>query len=190
MSNSLQDQLLKAGLATKQGARNAQAEKRRRNKQKKKKGTVEVSELESQVEQARLEKQAKDKALNDEIKQQAERKADIAKVKQMIKQHGLTDIKGEIDFNFTFDKKVKKVIVDEKARDALVTGRLGICVLANEQNDDEDYYLLADETVRRIANIDDSVVAYLYDRAAGEAEPEMAEDDPYAEYQIPDDLMW
>ena len=190
MAGSLQDQLLKAGIATKQSARNAQAEKRRRNKQKKKKGTVEVSELDKQVEQARLEKQAKDKALNDEINQKAERKADIAKVKQMIKQHGLTDINGEIDFNFTFDNKVKKMVVDEKARDALVSGRLGICVLANDKNDDEDYYLLADETVRRIANIDESVVAYLYDRAAGEAEPEMDEDDPYAEYQIPDDLMW
>lgn len=190
MAGSLQDQLLKAGIATKQSARNAQAEKRRRNKQKKKKGTALVSELDKQVEQARLDKQAKDKALNDEINQKAERKADIARVKQMIKQHGLTDINGEIDFNFTFNNKVKKMVVDEKARDALVSGRLGICVLANDKNDDEDYYLLADETVRRIANIDESVVAYLYDRAAGEAEPEMEEDDPYAEYQIPDDLMW
>ena len=190
MSNSLQDQLLKAGLATKQSARDAQAEKRRRNKQKKKKGTVEVSQLDKTLEQAKLEKQAKDRALNAQINQQAERKADMAKVKQMIKQQGLTDINGEIDFNFTFNNKIKKVVVDEKARDALVTGRLGICVLANDKKSDEDYYLLADETVRRIAKIDDTVVAYLYDRAADEAAPEMAEDDPYAEYQIPDDLMW
>ena len=190
MANSLQEQLMKAGLATKQGARNAQAEKRKRNKQKKKKGTIEVTELDKQVEQARLDKLAKDQALNQELKDKAEQKADIAKVKQMIKQHGLTDIKGQIDFNFTYANKVKKLVVDEKARDALISGRLGICVLEAERGEDEDYYLLADETVRRIAGIDETVVAYLYDREAGEVEPEMAEDDPYAEYQIPDDLMW
>jgi len=190
MSNSLQDQLLKAGLATKQGARNAQAEKRRRNKQKKKKGTVEVTELDQQVAQARLDKQQKDQQLNQQINQKAERKADIAKVKQMIRQHGLTDIEGEQVFNFTYDNKVKKVVVDVPARDALVSGRLGICVLADDREQDEEFYLLADETVRRISAIDETVVAYLYDRAAQEAEPEMAEDDPYAEYQIPDDLMW
>lgn len=184
MAGSLQDQLLKAGLATKQGARNAQTEKRKRNKQKKKKGTVEVTELDQQVEQARLEKLAKDQALNKDRQQQAERKADMAKVKQMIQQHGLTDIKGDLVFNFSYDNKVKKLTVDNQARDALIGGRLGVCVLG------EDFYLLADETVRRLAAIDESVVAYLYDRTAGEAEPEIGEDDPYAEYQIPDDLMW
>lgn len=189
MSNSLQDQLLKAGLATKQSARNAQAEKRRRSKQKKKKGTVEVSELDKQLQQSKLEKQAKDRVLNAQINQQAERKADLAKVKQMIKQHGLTDFHGEIDFNFTLDNKVKKIAVNDNIRAALVTGRLGICVL-EQDTDEEEYYLLADETVRRIAQINASVVAYLYERQETKQQQELPEDDPYAEYQIPDDLMW
>lgn len=190
MANSLQEQLLKAGLATKQSARNAQAEKRRRNKQKKKKGTVEVTELDKQVEQARLEKQQKDRELNQQINEQAERKADIAKVKQMIKQHGLTDIDGEVEFNFSYQNKIKKVTVDSNAKDALTIGRLGICVLFDEQKKEEDYYLLADETVRRISAIDDSVVAYLYDGEDKQEAAELDEDDPYAAYQIPDDLMW
>jgi uncharacterized protein YaiL (DUF2058 family) len=180
----MQDQLMKAGLVSKQDAKAAKSEKRKKQKQKKKKGTVVVTELDKQVEQARLDKLEKDQALNQTLKDRAGAKADIAKVKQMIEQHGLTDIKGELVFNFTYENKVRKLTVDERARDALISGRLGVCVLG------EDFYLLADETVRRLAVIDESVVAYLYDRTAGEPEPEMAEDDPYADYQIPDDLMW
>lgn len=183
--NSLQEQLMKAGLASKQDARNAKAEKRKKQKQKKKKGTVEVTELEQQLQQAKLEKQEKDKALNRELQEKAERKADIAKVKQMIKQHGLQDIEGEQVFRFTYDNKVKELAVDERTRDALTNGKLGVCVL------EDDFYLLADETVRRISAIDESVVAYLYELGADEtASEELDEDDPYAAYQIPDDLMW
>jgi uncharacterized protein YaiL (DUF2058 family) len=184
MANSLQDQLMKSGLATRQDARAAKSEKRKKQKQKKKKGTVVVTELDKQVEQAKLEKIEKDKALNKDLKVQADRKADMAKVIQMIKQHGLKDGMGELVFNFTFGSTVKKLFVDERTRDALISGRLGICVLG------EEFFMLADETVRRLSVIDENVVAYMYDRNAEEAEPEMAEDDPYADYQIPDDLMW
>jgi uncharacterized protein YaiL (DUF2058 family) len=184
MSNSLQDQLMKAGLVSKQDAKAARSEKRKKQKQKKKKGTVVVTDLDKQVEQAKLEKIEKDKALNKDLKVQAARKADMAKVIQMIKQHGLKDGMGELVFNFTFGSTVKKLFVDERTRDALISGRLGICVLG------EEFFMLADETVRRLSVIDENVVAYMYDRNAEEAEPEMAEDDPYADYQIPDDLMW
>ena len=176
---------MKAGLASKQDARNARADKRKKQKQKKKKGTVEVTELEQQVEQARQQKLEKDQALNADLKAKAERKADLAKVRQMIKQHGLKDIEGELSFNFTYQSKIKDITVDERARDALVAGKLGICVL------EDDFYILADETVGRIKTIDESFIAYLYDRNAEEAaSQELDEDDPYAAYQIPDDLMW
>ena len=184
MASSLQDQLLKAGLATKQSARSAQAEKRKRNKQKKKKGTQEQNELSQELEKAKLEKQQKDLELNAQRKAQADAKAEKARVKNMIEQHGLTDYKGELEFNFTYQGKIKKLFVDEKAREALIDGRLGICVL------EDDYYLLVDATVRKLQTIDADVVAYLYDRQQEQAQQTVEEDDPYAEYQIPDDLMW
>jgi uncharacterized protein YaiL (DUF2058 family) len=182
--NSLQDQLLKAGLATKQGARTAQAEKRKKNKQKKKKGSDTRSVLTIELEQTKQQKQQKDLELNQLRKAQADAKAQTAKVIQMIQQHGLSDFKGELTFNFTYDNKVKKLYVDSKARDALISGRLGVCVL------EDDFYLLVDDTVRKLKAIDATVVAYLYDRTEADESPEIAEDDPYAEYQIPDDLMW
>ena len=184
MSSSLQDQLLKAGLTTKQGARTAKTEKRKKNKQKKKKGADTRSELTIDVEQAKLDKQQKDLELNQVRNAEADAKAEKAKVIQMVIQHGFTDYKGELEFNFTHGSTIKKLYVDSKARDALVDGRLGICVL------EEDYYLLVDSTVRKLQGIDAQVVAYLYDRTQATVAVEVEEDDPYAEYQIPDDLMW
>lgn len=184
MSSSLQDQLLKAGLTTKQGARTAQAEKRKKNKQKKKKGADTRTDLEKELAQSKLDKQQKDLELNQERKALADVKAEKARVIQMIQQHGLTDFKGDLVFNFTHGSTIKKLYVDVKARDALVGGRLGVCVL------EEEYYLLVDDTVRKLQTLDASVVAYLYDRTKAEEAPEVEEDDPYAEYQIPDDLMW
>jgi uncharacterized protein YaiL (DUF2058 family) len=96
----------------------------------------------------------------------------------------LQDIEGEQVFRFTYDNKVKEMAVDERTREALTKGKLGICVLG------EGFYLLADETVRRISAIDETVVAYLYELGADESSDELDEDDPYAAYQIPDDLMW
>ncbi len=186
MSSSLQDQLLKAGLATKQGARTAQTEKRKKNKQKKKKGADTRSELTKELEQSKLDKQQKDLELNQQIKAEADAKAQKAQVIQMIKDHGLTDFKGDLTFNFTYQNKIKKLNVDGKARDALVSGRLGVCVLEGE----DDFYLLVESSVRKLLTIDDTVVAYLYDRTKEEEAAVVEEEDPYAEYQIPDDLIW
>jgi uncharacterized protein YaiL (DUF2058 family) len=186
MASSLQDQLLKAGLATKQGARTAQSEKRKKNKQKKKKGSDIRTDLEKELEQSKLDKQQKDLQLNQEQKALADVKAERAKVVQMVRQHGLADFSGQLTFNFSYLNKVKKLSVDTKARDALVSGRLGICVL----EDEDEFFLLVDNTVRKLQTIDESVVAYLYDRSKEEVATQEDEEDPYAEYQIPDDLMW
>ncbi|MFT5719577.1 MAG: hypothetical protein ACI9T7_003792, partial [Oleiphilaceae bacterium] len=68
---SLQDQLLKAGLTTKQKTRQANVDKRKKNKQKRS-GVQHGASLQEQVQQdlakAKTDKQTKDNALN-ELKQ-------------------------------------------------------------------------------------------------------------------------
>jgi len=70
---SLQEQLLKAGLTTKQKTRQANADKRKKNKQKRS-GVQHDATLQEQVKQdlakARTEKQDKDNALNEQKMQQ------------------------------------------------------------------------------------------------------------------------
>ncbi len=181
---SLQDQLLKAGLTTKQKARQANSDKRRKNKQKRSGVKVEAS-LQEQVKEdlakTQAEKAAKDKALNEQKQQELAQKELQLRIKQILTHHSLKGIDGEIAYNYTAEGKIKKLMVDAVTQKALINGRLAIC----SQN--ENTYLVTTETAEKIATLDESVIVLNNDTVETD---EVEEDDPYAEYQIPDDLMW
>ena len=181
---SLQDQLLKAGLTTKQKARQANSDKRKKNKQKRSGAQVQES-LQEQVKQdlakQQAEKQAKDKALNEQRKEQLAQKEQHQRVLQILTHHSLSDIVGDLEYNYTFGTKVKKLHVNEQVHQALVKGRLAVCGL------DETSYVVTAETAEKLATIDENVVLLKNDRQVDE---HVDEDDPYADFQIPDDLMW
>lgn len=181
---SLQDQLLKAGLTTKQKARQANTDKRKKNKQKRSGVKVETS-LQEQVKQdlakAQAEKAAKDLALNEEKKQQLAAKEQHQRVLQILQHHHLKAIDGEVAYNYTFNAVVKKLYVDEKTHKALVNGYLALCGL------EETTYVVTAETALKLGEILPDVVLVQNEKSDDE---QVDEDDPYAEFQIPDDLMW
>jgi len=181
---SLQEQLLKAGLTTKQKARQANAEKRRKNKQKRSGAAVDVS-LQEKVKQdlakAKADKLAKDMALNEEKKCQLAAKEQQLRIQQILSHHQLKEVDGDTVYNYTFGSKIKKLMLDAKTHKALVDGRLALCGL------DDTTYLVTAETAAKVAELDASVVLVQNDKVASD---NIDEDDPYADYQIPDDLMW
>jgi hypothetical protein len=181
---SLQDQLLKAGLTTKQKAQQANSDKRKKKKQQRSGVKVEAS-LQEQVKQdlakIQAEKLAKDAELNALKKKQLEQKELQLRIQQILTHHQVKDIEGEIAYNFTHQNKVKKLFVNEKSQTALIKGRLSICALQ------DTIYVVTAETAEKVKTLDESVVLLLNDKVT---EEETAEDDPYAEFQIPDDLMW
>ncbi len=85
---SLQEQLLKAGLTTKQKARQANTDKRKKNKQKRSGVDVGVS-LQEQVKQdlakKQAEKQAKDATLNAQQRQALQEKEKHQRILQILK---------------------------------------------------------------------------------------------------------
>lgn len=180
---SLQEQLLKAGLTTKQKARQANSDKRKKNKQKRSGAEVETS-IQEQVQQdlakQKAEKQAKDAALNAERQQALAEKEQHQRVLQILTHHQVADITGELEYNYTFGSKIKKLLVNEQTQTALGNGRLCICGL------DDMTYVVTAETAEKIATLDASVILLQNDKATDDVD----EDDPYAAYQIPDDLMW
>lgn len=180
---SLQDQLLKAGLTTKQKARQANSDKRKKNKQKRSGVKVEAS-LQEQVKQdlaqAQADKKAQDEALNAAKKQELEAKEHKLRILQILQHHQVTNVEGEKEYNYTFDNKIKKLALNEQTYDALVNGRLALCGL------DEITYVVTRETAEKIATLDKNVVLLQNERS----EEVVDEDDPYADFQIPDDLMW
>ncbi|MDG1733357.1 MAG: DUF2058 domain-containing protein [Thalassotalea sp.] len=179
---SLQDQLLKAGLTTKQKAKQANSDKRKKNKQKRSGVEIEASlqeKVRADLAKQQAEKAAKDKALNDEKKQQLAAKELQQRILQILNHHSIS-AKGEVEFNFTQDGKIKKMLVDAKIQKALVNGLLAICGFEQKS------YLVTAETAEKIATLDAAIVLVSNEKV----EDDIDEDDPYADYQIPDDLMW
>jgi len=179
---SLQEQLMNSGLINKQKAKQAQTEKRRKAKQKKKKGTVIASDVQVAIqEKTELQKQ-KDLAKNQAAQEGLAQRAAHGKLIQMIAQHCEKDYQGELDYHFTYDSKVKRIAVTAEIQQGLIKGRLAICVL------NEAFYLINKEAAEKLRAIDESVLVALHDQ--NEEPPQDEQDDPYAEFAVPDDLMW
>jgi uncharacterized protein YaiL (DUF2058 family) len=70
--------------------------------------------------------------------------------------------------------------VSEKVREALINGRAGIIKL------EQGYEIVPAEIARKIQDRDAGSVIVLNQATQDVA----AEDDPYAAFEIPDDLMW
>ncbi|WP_448563545.1 DUF2058 domain-containing protein [Thalassotalea ganghwensis] len=181
---SLQEQLLKAGLTTKQKARQANTDQRRKNKQKRSGAQVDASlqeQIKQDLEKAKQEKLSKDKALNEERKKQLAEKELHHRILQILNSHHITPEQGDAVYNYSFNGVIKKLELDEKTHKALVDGRLALCGL------DETTYLVTSETADKVASLAPEVLLVKNDRVEDDAADE---DDPYAQYQIPDDLMW
>ena len=179
---SLQDQLLKAGLIDKKTAKKVGKEKRKQDKVAKKTGENQQSEASLAAERARAEKIARDRALNAEREATQQQKAIAAQIKQMIehnKQPKGSNGKDDVAYHFTFDKKVKKLYVSAAVQEHLTAGRLMIV------GEGEHFELVPRVIADKIAERNPNMVVQ-----APETSTALEEDDPYAEYQIPDDLMW
>lgn len=181
---SLQDQLLKAGLTTKQKSRQANSAQKKINKQKRS-GVAHGAGLQEQVKEdlakAQAEKLAKDIALNEARNKAIAEKEQNLRIKQILQHHQLTGVNGDNDYNYTFGTVIKKISLDVITHKALVNGRLSLCGL------EDVTYLVTSETAAKVAELDPSIVLVQNDIVETE---ETASDDPYADYQIPDDLMW
>ncbi len=181
---SLQDQLLKAGLANKSSAKQARADKRKKQKLKNKNQQVEADAAKLAAEQAAEEKKAKDRALNAEQQQEREKRSVIAQIKQLINVNK-QERKGETLLNFTHDNVVKRMYVSEEMHRQVTKGRLAVVLL------DEAYELVPAPVADKIAQRDESFVVYRADLDTKDVDGQQEdEDDWYADYEIPDDLTW
>lgn len=181
MSKSLAEQLLGAGLVDEKKVKKAKQEKRKAKKMARSGVVVETDNNAARIAAEKAAQVERDRALNLERQQQEQEKAMRAQALQMLDQHQL-DCKGEVTFNFVdpSSNKVKQLLVDAHTQKHLAQANLAICLL-------HDKYVvvpraIAEKAAQRFAD----VLAYI----APEDDEQIAEDDPYKDYQIPDDLMW
>ncbi len=183
---SLQDQLLGAGLINKKKAKRIKAEKYQAIKKSKQNNAEITNEAEELAKQARKEQQLKSQALNEQRKREAEKKAITAQIRQIIEMNSIeksNDTDATVTYNFNDNNVIKSLHVSQHNCNLISQGRLAIAKL------EETYHLIASEAANKIKERDDSTIILL-NTASAEATKHTDEDDPYADYQIPDDLMW
>ena len=174
---SLKDQLLKAGLAPK---KKAQKPKKKKAPTPPKNKRAKVGEATLRAQRAMLAKAKKDKKLNEQRVKDAEKKAKIAEIKQLIDKNKLERKDGETAYHFTFAKKVKKIYVTDEQQTLLSKGKIGIVTLGNDQ-----YFLVPQEVANKILEREQNFVMH-----SKEQDQKADQSDEYADYQIPDDLNW
>lgn len=180
---SLQDQLLKTGLADKSSARQARADKRKKQKLKNKQKQVVVDEATLAAQKAAEQKKAKDRELNQQRQEELVQRSIAAQVRQLIEMNRQPKGKGDTPLNFTHDNVIKRMYVSDEVHKLVTQGRLAVVLF------DEGYELVPMPVADKIAQRDEASIIHRADETIASPEKD-EEDDWYADYEIPDDLTW
>ncbi len=179
MRNSMADQLLKAGLSNKHKAAKA---RKAVNHQKKLKDRGQISETETEKHARETDeaKQARDKELN--ATRDAERiaKEKTAQGRNIIAHAQQTLDEGEQSFHYTLGTTVKTLLISAEQHRHLSRGLLAVAAL-----DGKAVLVPAAAAEKVQLRSPDLLLAW---HKGEDDSPD--ENDPYADYQIPDDLMW
>ena len=181
MSKSLQEQLLKAGMVSAKQFKQAKASKAKKKKQNTaNKGESNPSQQEAQHKVA--EKRQRDRVLNLKIVEEKKKRATAAQVRSLIQQNKVAEDSDGQPFHFEYEGSIKSVFVSETVRKDLADGRLAIA----KRN--ARYRIVPASTAEKIRNLDPSSLA-LFGKSKNSSEKEVL-DSAYADYTVPDDLVW
>lgn len=180
MSNPFQDQLLKAGIVSKQQVQKANQEKSKKRKQQRNHNQVTVDQAKLKAQQAAKEKAERDRELNKKKEEQAKHKAISIEIDQLVRSNRIErDDSCEIVYNFEHRKKVNRIYVNEELKQQIINGSLGIARIEGR------YELVPAVIAEKIKQRNDKRIVIFE-----EEQTTIDADDPYADYQIPDDLTW
>lgn len=175
---TLQEQMLKAGLVSSKKVAKVQRTA--------KKSRVQAREAREAVEENKKAQLERDRQLNEQQKLATLSKEYRAQIKQLIEMNRIVIHKGTLDFNFTDNNLIKKVTVDRPTQVQLINGRLAIARLTTAPGADAQYAIIPASVADKIAQRDASYIVL----NSALSQEEQDEDDPYADFKIPDDLMW
>ncbi len=182
--SSLQEQLLKAGLVDQKKLARAEQEKNKRAQSTRRKQGKKRPQPDSARQQAQNKKAQRDRELNQKRQQQAQQKERAAQAKQLFDTNKLDRSQGEHPYGFVYRGKVKKIYVTAEQRDQLVASKLAIATCVT--NEGRRFELLQPAVAEKIRQRDETMLVDLGEPAKTSSD----ENDPYADYQVPDDLIW
>jgi len=175
---SLQDQLLKAGLINKKQAKQA-AKHNKQQARKARKGEVTDANILNRVKQEQVLKAQRSRKLNAANQANQHARELQYQARQMIMTGRINTDTGTLAYHFAHNNKVKQLCVTKVQQDSLSRGHLAIVEL------EQRYHLLPSALAERIQQRLPEIFV-----VRTTVQSESVADDPYANYVIPDDLMW
>lgn len=176
---SLQEQLLKAGLVDKKKIKRAHQDKSKQTKVERQTGKQSVNETRLAALEAQQKNIERTRELNAQRVADAREKEIRAQIAQMVQQNRQSPGRGDIAYNFTYAKKIERMYVSSEIHAHLVAGRLVIVRLGSATE------LVPRNVADKIAERDPALVVHVT-----KPSNQIDADDPYADFPIPDDLMW
>ncbi|MBF0264874.1 MAG: DUF2058 domain-containing protein [Gammaproteobacteria bacterium] len=183
---NLQEQLLNAGLVDKKRAAKAKKEKYKKNKSNRQQNNAIVDRDKLEIQKQIAQKKEQDRLLNLEKESAARDKAILAQIKQIIQAHQIKlyqDSEETVSFNFQDGKLIKKLSISLKNQQQIIHGFIAIAKW------EQIYYLIPKSIAEKIIERNSSYIVLLNDISNLPIEETEIEDE-YADYEIPDDLMW
>lgn len=182
MADSIKDQLMRTGLVDKKRAHQVRQQKQQEVKQARR-GDAPADDSAERLRQAREEKVERDRQLEAQRQARRREREIAAQIRQMTRDSRIDRGSGDVPYQFTQGRKIKKLYVTATQQEQLTRGRVGIVAL------DEGFELVPARVAAKIQERDPAAVLVL--NQPGSAGPSDDVDaDPYADYPIPDDLMW
>lgn len=178
--NPLQEQLLKAGLVKK--SKVSQVAREQLNARIGKAAPT-AADIEREAQRAREEKVARDRALEAGRKAAARQRELQAQARQIIRDKRVPR-SGDSEYRFTADGAIRTLLVNEDLRRKLADGALVIA------SGGDGYELLPRVAAEQVRERDASMIVLDHGQA-GDAPAQTSEDDAYyAQFKVPDDLIW
>lgn len=183
MGKSFQEQLLQLGLVDKKKVSETKKQQHKKKKQKTRVGKHPsvVDENVLLARQAEEKKKARARELNLEREAKLQHRAELARVKQLIEQNRREKDDKGVAYRFNVEGKIQRIFVARDIADQLSDGRLGIVGLG------EQFEVIPKSVVEKIQSINDRIFTAL-NTSPADKQPDP--DDPYAGYEVPDDLIW
>lgn len=187
---SLRDQLVKAGIVSKEKAKAVENERSKRkfqaHRDKKLKAEIEAEKAQKAAELKAFDeaKKAMDREKNQAIQAEQEKNRARSEMRDLIDRERVNKEKGDVRFNFTHDgKKIRSVFVTDKQHKDLSDGKLMIC---RNDRDGFDYPVLPVSFKDRIHHLEEKLgekIFYYLSEAMtqGDEEAEWAAWDAYEE---------
>lgn len=180
--NPLQEQLLKAGLVKKSKVAEAAREQQ---KARHGKSPAKPSDIALKTERARIDKVERDRALERERKAQARLTELRAQARQIIHDKQVPGA-GESEYRFEADGAIRTLLVNDEQRRQLSSGALMLVRLG------ERYALLPRAAGDKVRERDAGMIVLDHGVDGDTAQTDATSEDDayYAQFQVPDDLVW